>query len=204
MILLFFCGCESSQQALLATTTQVASDLYNTQTAAAPTAVVIEQGDQSGAEDALPDSSPDDQMQTSLPPATPWPVEVLTNEDQAQLLCYQIAALTYVDWVIHSYILSTYWPEEISDREFTINKINEMYWYTTHWDLQFIIDKGEGAVISDKVTVYLNKSYYLNEEDLSHCGEQFVQDLAASRSKLGYHPWLPEGTGPIKRPPPEG
>lgn len=198
------CACATSQEELQVVQTRVAADLFGTQTAAAPPAPTMEEADLSGAENPEPGEEQETQVPEILPAATPWLNGPLTEEDQAQLLCYQAAVLTDVDWAIHSHILRTYWPKEYSDREFTINKINELYWYTTHRDLQFIVDKGEPTVINDNVTVYWDKSFYLNEKDLSHCGERFMEKIAASRSKLGYHPWLPEGMGPTKSPPREG
>jgi hypothetical protein len=195
--LILLSGCGPSLEALQATTTQVSGEIYGTQTAQIPETSEKESAPKNS-EEGMGTQEPQE-----VPGATPWPESSLSQADEDQLVCYQAAVLTWVDWVIHDQLLHPYRPTNnfYGPRDELINDINGLNWYTNQRDTRFIVDKGEATVIND-LEIFLDTTYYLNDKELSQCDR--VTDIAQSRAFLGYHPWLPEGFGPTKRVPPEG
>lgn len=194
-------ACAPTAVELRATGTQVAADLFGTQTVQAPPVTPTETPVSAEIEESISASTDFE----TLPPvtATPWAIKELPSGAEDELLCYQAAVLVYVDWAVHDILLHPYRPKNnlYGMREESINNINRLNWYRNQRQLRITEDKGDPTIIND-LTYYLNRTYYLNGEELSHCEK--IEDVIFSRSSLGYHPWLPEGYGPTKSPPPPG
>ncbi|MGB2962510.1 MAG: hypothetical protein WBB69_00805 [Anaerolineales bacterium] len=193
-------ACGMSNADLQATTTQVAAELYGTQTALAPTEISSLDRTAAATDVTSPTLAVEEAVWISRPTATPRTVKPLPPGIEPQLLCYKAAALIYADWAVHDSLLHPYRPRNnfYGPRESIIPKINEFNWYREQSKDRIIIDKGEASVLND-VKLYFDKTYYLDGEELNHC--EHIGDILFSQEYLGNHPWMPEGLGVNKRAP---
>jgi len=189
MFLIILTGCgPSPEEALQATTTKVAEELYGTQTAQAPAP-----DEAVGENQDNEDSSPEVETPADSPLRTPTPLSprTLSDEDQRWMACYQAAVTIEADWAVHEHILAPYLANSSLDRNLGIQVVNQFSWYRNN--------RSDRITIEDPDALF---SFYLLD------GEQFpdcpLNDIMTSRSFLDYHPWMPEGMGPSKSPPPIG
>lgn len=172
-------ACGPSEEEMQATVTQVAAELYGTQTALAPTATPTH------TPTVTPTSTP-----TATSTNTPLPPTPTLTADGVEklMLCYKAAVSIQADWEVHRKVTDTWDDGKYRSTDQKAQNLNAFLWERSHRPGGIkILDKnsvplGNDTLVVDGVTI-VSKTH--GREDC----DPYLGTIIASNDSLRFGPW---------------